>query len=394
MRTSTNAAVTIVDNGRNTTTGKGKELVKSKSSRPRDILSNITNKRPSEMNLMSRKAGSTKSQRKLLKSANKRPSALLENEPNTLRTKAKSLKKLKKRKSDPMMIDTEETRDGSVPAIPSIQYEDIDEKDYGDPQSVAEYVTDIYNYLMEKEKDAVDPYYLNNQLEVNEKMRAVLIDWLVEVHRMFKLIPETLFLGVSLIDRYLSITQVSRDTLQLLGITAMFTAAKYEEIYAPECMDFVYVSDGACTKHQIIKMEQTLLNTLQFNITHPTPVHFLRRYSKAAGSDYMLHTLCKYLIELSLLDVNLLKFPPSLISASAVYLGRAMVGKTAPLWTPTLEHYTTYKEVQVRECAHLMNQFLKKSQKSSLKSVRVKYGHEKFGKVADIALVEIMEVVG
>jgi len=63
MRTSSNAAVTIVDNGRNTTTGKGKELVKSKSSRPRDILSNITNKRPSELNLMSRKAGSTKSQR-------------------------------------------------------------------------------------------------------------------------------------------------------------------------------------------------------------------------------------------------------------------------------------------------------------------------------------------
>jgi len=329
-----------------------------------------------------------------MKSANKRPSTLLENEPHTLRTKAKSLKKLKKRKSDPMMIDTEETRGDSVPMIPSIQYEDIDEKDYGDPQSVAEYVTDIYNYLMEKEKDAVDPYYLNNQLEVNEKMRAVLIDWLIEVHRMFKLIPETLFLTVSLIDRYLSITQVSRDTLQLLGITAMFTAAKYEEIYAPECMDFVYVSDGACTKHQILKMEQTLLNTLQFNITHPTSVHFLRRYSKAAGSDYMLHTLCKYLIELALLDVNLLKFPPSLISASAVYLGRAMVGKTTPaLWTTTLEHYTTYKEVQVRECAHLLNQFLRKSQKSSLKSVRVKYGHEKFGKVAEIALVEIMEVV-
>jgi len=393
MRTSSNA-VTIVDSRTTTTGGKpGKELVKSKSSRPRDILSNITNKRPSELNIMPRKAGSTKSQRKLLKSANKRPSALLEND-HTLKGKAKSLKKLKKRKSDPMMIDTEETRGDSVPMIPSIQHEDIDEKDYGDPQSVAEYVTDIYNYLMEKEKDAVDPYYLNNQLEINEKMRAVLVDWLIEVHRMFKLIPETLFLSVSLIDRYLSITQVSRDTLQLLGITAMFIAAKYEEIYAPECMDFVYVSDGACTKHQILKMEQTLLNTLQFNITHPTPVHFLRRYSKAAGSDYMLHTLCKYLIELALLDVNLLKFPPSLISASAVYLGRAMVGKTAPIWTPTLEHYTTYKEVQVRECAHLMNQFLKKSQRSSLKSVRMKYGHEKFGKVAEIALVEIMEVVG
>jgi len=276
-------------------------------------------------------------------------------------------------------------------SLPVIQYEDIDEKDFGDPQAVVEYVSDIYQYLMEKEKDAVDPYYLNNQPEINEKMRAVLIDWLVEVHRMFKLIPETLFLAITLIDRYLSVTQVTRDNLQLLGVTAMFIAAKFEEIYAPECMDFVYVSDGACTKQQILKMEQNLLNTLKFNLTHPTPVHFLRRYSKAAGSDYLLHTLCKYLIELSLIDFNLLKFVPSLIAASSVYIGRAMVGK-CPLWTPTLEHYTTYKEAAVRECAGVLNSFLKKSQKSSLKAVRIKYSTEKFGKVAEMPCVEIVDL--
>jgi hypothetical protein len=389
MKNST-SSVTIVEKL------KTKENVtKTKSTRPRDILSNITNaKRTSDAtNNATHKKSATKSGgKKQLKSAKKRPSTLFENEPNLIKSKAKTNKKTKKRKSDPMMVDTDETRDNSVPNLPvMITYEDIDQKDVADPQSVVEYVADIYNYLMEKEKDAVDPYYLNNQLEVNEKMRAVLVDWLVEVHRMFKLIPETLFLCISMVDRYLSLTQVTRDNLQLVGVTAMFIASKYEEIYAPECMDFVYVSDGACTKQQILKMEQTLLNTLQFNITHPTPVHFLRRYSKAAGSDYMLHTLCKYLIELSLLDVNLLKFAPSLISASSVYLGRAMVGKT-PLWNPTLEHYTTYKEPQVRECAVLLNQFLKKSNKSSLKAVRTKYSNEKFGKVAEIPHVEIMDI--
>jgi len=383
---SSSTSVTIVEKI------KGKEL-KTKSSRPRDILSNITNKRSSDAtNNATKKSTSASKSSKNLKSVKKRPSALLDNDPNVLKSKTKTNKKNKTRKSDPMVLDTEtETRDNSVLSLPVLNYEDIDQKDYGDAQSVAEYVTDIYNYLMEKEKDAVDPNYLYNQLEVNEKMRAVLIDWLVEVHRMFKLIPETLFLCVSLVDRYISISQVTRDNLQLVGVTAMFIASKYEEIYAPECMDFVYVSDGACTKQQILKMEQTLLNTLQFNITHPTPVHFLRRYSKAAGSDYMLHTLCKYLIELSLLDVNLLKFAPSLISASSVYLGRAMVGRV-PLWTPTLEHYTTYSEPQVRECALILNQFLKKSQKSSLKAVRTKYSHEKFGKAAEIPHVEIMDI--
>jgi hypothetical protein len=274
----------------------------------------------------------------------------------------------------------------SVSAV--IQYEDIDLNDYIDPQAVAEYVNDIYNYLMEKEKELVDPNYLSRQIDINEKMRAILVDWIVEVHRMFKLLPETLFLAIGLIDRYLSVAQISRDKLQLVGITSMLIASKYEEIYAPECNDFVYISDGAYTKQQILKMEQTLLNTLNFNITHPSSLHFLRRYSKAAGSDYTLHTLCKYLIEMMLIDVRLLKFPPSLIAAGSVYLARAMTQKS-PLWTGTLEHYSTYDEAKVRTCAEEMNEFLKKSHKGSLKAIKKKYSLPKFGQVSEIPIVDL-----
>jgi len=356
---------------------------KSKSTRPRDALSNITNvKKSSDVT----KKNVSKSSKKV--KATKRPSAVLESE---LKNKGKE-QKSKKRKSDPMIIDEEEQNNASSASSISttglIPYEDIDQNDFDDPQAVAEYVNDIYEYLMEKEKDGVDPRYINSQVDVNEKMRAILVDWLVEVHRMFKLLPETLFLSVALIDRYLSLTQISREKLQLVGVTAMLIASKYEEIYAPECNDFVYISDGAYTKQQILKMEQTLLNTLNFNITHPSSLHFLRRYSKAAGSDYTLHTLCKYLIELMLIDVKLLKYPPSVIAAASVYLARAMTQRT-PLWTPTLEHYTTYNEQQVRECALEMNELLKKSQKSSLKAIRKKYSLPKFGQVADLPLVEL-----
>jgi len=135
-------------------------------------------------------------------------------------------------------------------------------------------------------------------------------------------------------------------------------------------------------------MEQTLLNTLNFNITHPSSLHFLRRYSKAAGSDYTLHTLCKYLIELVLIDVKLLKYYPSLIAAASVYLGRAMTQRT-PLWTSTLQHYSTYSEQTVRECAQEINELLKKSQKSSLKSIRKKYSLPKFGQVAELPLKDL-----
>jgi len=342
----------------------------------RDPLSNITNSKKSDVMIINKQQSEKRGSNTTKRSSD----VLYENETKTLKNK--------KRKSDPMIIDEEPTTVSSADVGNGEQYEDIDVNDFDDPQAVADYVNDIYEYLREKEKDGVQPGYINNLEDVNDKMRAVLVDWLVEVHRMFKLLPETLFLSVNIIDRYLSLTQISRDNLQLVGITAMLIASKYEEIYAPEVNDFVYISDGAYTKQQILKMERTLLNTLNFNITHPSSLHFLRRYSKAAGSDYTLHTLCKYLIELVLIDVKFLKYYPSLIAAASVYLGRAMTQRT-PLWTPTLQHYSTYSEQTVRECAQAMNELLKKSQKSSLKSIRKKYSLPKFGQVAELPLKDI-----
>lgn len=89
---------------------------------------------------------------------------------------------------------------------------------------------------------------MNLQKDINEKMRAILIDWLIDVHLKFKLVNETMFLTVNLIDRYLEKSQVSRQKLQLVGVTAMFIATKYEEIYPPDLRDFVYVTDKAYTK--------------------------------------------------------------------------------------------------------------------------------------------------
>eukprot|EP01124_Arcella_intermedia_P024137 TRINITY_DN39_c0_g1_i2.p1 TRINITY_DN39_c0_g1~~TRINITY_DN39_c0_g1_i2.p1 ORF type:complete len:335 (-),score=54.40 TRINITY_DN39_c0_g1_i2:150-1154(-) len=291
--------------------------------------------------------------------------------------KAKETAVVPKKSCDPMVIDED------------VKWEDIDASDYDDPQAVSDYVNEIYEHLMIKEKkDKITPNYLEKQTDINEKMRSILVDWLVEVHRMFKLIPETLFLSVNIIDRYLSLKNVPRDKLQLVGITSMLIASKYEEIYAPESNDFVYISDGAYSKEQILLMEQQILNTLNFNLLHPSPLHFLRRYSKAAGSDYTIHTLCKYLIELMLLDVGFLKFNASEIAAGAVFLARAMTQKSA-FWSGTLEHYSTYSAAHVQPIAHEMNEFLKKSQKSSLKALKKKYASSKFGEVSELPVVDL-----
>ena len=76
-------------------------------------------------------------------------------------------------------------------------------------------------------------------------MRAILVDWLATVHLKFKLFPETLFITINLLDRYLTLNQVERKELQLVGVCCMLVASKYEEIYPPEIKDFAYITDKA-----------------------------------------------------------------------------------------------------------------------------------------------------
>ena len=105
---------------------------------------------------------------------------------------------------------------------------------------------------------------MRQQAHINEKMRAILIDWLVEVHLKFRLKTETLYLTFNLIDRFLERVQVSRSKLQLVGVTCLLLASKYEEIYPPDLRDFVYVTDKAYTKKQILQMEGKMLKELNF----------------------------------------------------------------------------------------------------------------------------------
>jgi G2/mitotic-specific cyclin-B, other len=160
---------------------------------------------------------------------------------------------------------------------------DIDEADRDDPLTAAEYVNDIFRYYQRVEPTLrVGTDYMAKQNDINDKMRAILIDWLVDVHLKFKLMPETLYLTTNLIDRFLEVKAVSRKHLQLVGVTAMLIASKYEEIWAPEVRDFVYISDRAYNRDQILQMEKIMLNSLGFNLTVPTPYPFLNRFLKAA----------------------------------------------------------------------------------------------------------------
>jgi len=189
------------------------------------------------------------------------------------------------------------------------------------PQMVEEYFDDIYKYLKSIENSDLpkENYIKDIQKDINEKMRKILLDWLIDVHAKFNLLPETLFLTINIIDRYLSKKSINRKYLQLLGITAMFLCSKYEDIYPPEVKDFIFMTDNAYTHEELVNMESDILEKIQFNITYPTSLRFLEIYKKILNLKEIDFNRCRYLNEIALFDYHCCHFPPSLIAATCVY---------------------------------------------------------------------------
>ncbi|XP_067885547.1 G2/mitotic-specific cyclin-B1-like isoform X2 [Heterodontus francisci] len=192
-----------------------------------------------------------------------------------------------------------------------------------------------------KVEQSVRPKYLDGK-EITGNMRAILIDWLVQVQRKFQLLQETLYMTVSIIDRFLQDNPVTKSNLQLVGVTAMLVASKYEEMYPPEIGDFVYVTDNTYSTAAIREMERKILQKLNFSLGRPLPLHFLRRSSKIAGVSSEHHTLAKYLMELTIVDYEMIHYLPSQIAAAAFCLAQKVLNVGE--WTPLLQHYMTYKE--------------------------------------------------
>jgi hypothetical protein len=176
-------------------------------------------------------------------------------------------------------------------------------------------------YRPKKETSRPSPSYMTNkQNDINSTMRAVLIDWLAVVHVKFRLRPETLYLAVNIIDRYLSRTRIHRRRLQLLGITSLFVASKYEEIYPPECKDCVYITDRTYTRQDILDMEFNIVQVLEFKMTVPTAYPFLQRFLHITNAPKMVRDLASFYTERMLQEYCMLNFRGSLLACAAVCL--------------------------------------------------------------------------
>ncbi|XP_038695641.1 cyclin-A2-2-like isoform X2 [Tripterygium wilfordii] len=264
-----------------------------------------------------------------------------------------------------------------------------------DPQSWSFYAPDIYNNgcVAELNQRPSTDYMENLQRDITPSMRGILIDWLVEVSEEYKLVPDTLYLTVNLIDRFLSRKYIEKQRLQILGVTCMLIASKYEEICAPRVEEFCFITDNTYTRGEVLKMESQLLNLLHFQLSVPTTKTFLRRFIQAAQSSYKvpcmeMEFLANYLAELTLLEYNFLKYLPSIVAASAVFLARWTVDQTDHPWNPTLEHYTSYKASELKPAVLELEDLQLNTNGCSLNAIREKYRQQKFKCVADLTSPE------
>ncbi|KAF4371109.1 hypothetical protein F8388_020836 [Cannabis sativa] len=277
-----------------------------------------------------------------------------------------------------------------------------DEDDDEDPQMCGPYVSGIYEYLHQMEiepKRRPSPSYLEKvQSEISANMRGVLVDWLVEVAEEYKLGSETLYLSVSYIDRFLSLNTIARNKLQLLGVSSLLVASKYEEINPPNVDEFCYITDNTYTKDEVVKMEADILKTLKFEMGNPTVRAFLRRVTNIAQErcklvtnktktqtiNLQLEFLGYYLAELSLLDYSCLKFLPSMVAASVTFLANFILHPEINPWCPKLQKCSGYKPVDLKECVLVIHDLYFGRRGGALLSIRDKYKQHKFKCVATL----------
>ena len=245
-----------------------------------------------------------------------------------------------------------------------------------------EYLDEIYNNLLSDEKE-LKYYpkmgYMSWQEDINEQMRAILIDWLVEVHYRFRLKSETLFQSVWIIDTYLSLKEITRAKLQLLGIASLLIACKSNEIYYPQLNEFTDITDGAYVKNELIEMEKKVLKVLDFNIVAPTSNDFYNIIAKAFGFDQRQFYLGKYFLESSLIDYRMINYNPSVIAVACAYIVMKFFGidNYKILYKNEVVNDPCPQKI-IKEAARDICTLVKNLSESTLKAVKDKYSLNQF----------------
>lgn len=186
------------------------------------------------------------------------------------------------------------------------------------------YGWELFLDMMERQKG----YTLSNTdlpQHFTDATRAILVDWLIQVHEMMHFQDETLYLAIHLLNRSLRQVKVTTANLQLLGMVCLFIAAKKEECLLPEVSELCYLMDHTYTKHQLLRMERKVLSVLKFDLSYCPPLHFLLLFASIARCTDKVVWMGRYLLELSLFEGQCVVFLPSQLAAAALCLARQVL---------------------------------------------------------------------
>ena len=254
-----------------------------------------------------------------------------------------------------------------------------------------DYLEDIYYNLLKEEKEIkLKPIYgyMTKQKDINEQMRAILVDWLIDVHYNFNLNKETLFQAIWILDIYLSYEIVPRNKLQLVGITCLFISCKFNEICYPRTKEFIYATDNSYNIKELLNMEKDILKKLDFNILAPIPIQFYDILAKIFNFDSEQYNLGRYFKELNLIDYNMICFSSSIIALSCAYIVMKFFNlkdyKNLYLINDKNNDYISQENLQniIKESARQLCFLVKNLNGSNLKALKTKFSLEEYNSVS------------
>ena len=271
-------------------------------------------------------------------------------------------------------------------------------------KNVEEYMDDILENILEEERNSeikITNSYFKFQTDINSKMRAILIDWLIDVNLKFNFKPETLYITIQIIDSYLSLKKIKRCNFQLLGVTALLIACKQNEIIFHKLKEYVYITDNAYTENDIKNMEFNILKTLNFNILNPSSLSFFEIYSNKSGfsQDKKKFNLGQFLMESFYLDENCLKYSASTIACTVHYIVMKFfkMNNYKECYNQKFFNIKKFEEFEkrysksnnyaihiIKECAKDICYCINELPRGNLKSTLRKYSNDKFEEVTKL----------
>jgi len=218
------------------------------------------------------------------------------------------------------------------------------------------------------------------QSEINPEMRNVVVNWLNEVTDEFHLKKETFFLAVDYLDRFLERRALPPQSLQLIGITALFIASKYQEIEVPILEKFVDITDRTYSQEEIVVAERIILATLNFELCAVTVLDFLQYYLGTLEWIYpKAYYYALYLAELVIGQYSFrLAYRPSQLAASIALLTqhfmRVSQCQTLALEDiPTTSLYDCVRDIMMEVASQSNQMLINKYSKTQYGSVSLIY---------------------